>query len=1033
LRLLLSKNPELEIKDKAGYTPLHLAAVQQQDLEEVVRLLLDRGAEIEAIDGEHGRTTLQWAVRNGHVKTVKLLLKRKPVLEGRDSYGNTALHIAAQHGQEKVVQLLLDNGADSEAIDGVDGRTALHWAVRKENFKTVGVLLEQNPDLDSKDKFGYTALHLAIRTENVGIVQSLLERCSKPESRDAKPETRDKYGNTALHLAAQQPKDLEMITGLLLKNGADIEAIDGSDGRTATHVAVRNGNIKVVQLLLGRKPSLEKQDKYGYTPLHLAARQSQDLEAIVLLLINNGADIEATDEKGGRTALQWAVRNGNTKIVKLLLERKPNLERKDKVNEDTALHIAARQPQDLEPIVRLLLAKGAKTAATSGDGGCTALHLAVRYGNVKVVRLLLAKNANIEAEMKKGQTTPLHLAATSGDELIIEALLEKKAKLNAKDGDGNTALHLAAQQPQDLETAVKILLEDSDIETTNGINDRTTLHLAVRNGNVKVTKLLLEEAKPKLERKDKHGFTALHLAARGSRNSDAITQLLLKYDAKIDATDGENNRTALHLAVRNGNFNAVQLLLKKKADVEKRDKLGFTALHLAARLPQYPETIAQLLLDNGAGIETTDKEGCTALHLAVQNRNVKVGRILLQKKANINSKLKKKTTALHLAATLGDELMVRALLEKDPKLEVQDENGCTALHRAVQQPQDLVTIVQLLLDKGANIEATGGINSRTALHLAVQNRNVRVTQLLLEKKPKLAKVDKDGYTALHLATQQSQDLIIQSLLDKGADIKATTGREGRTALHLAILNGNTKAVQLLLDRKSDLEEKDKYGHTALLLAAQHSQDLEAIAQLLLEKGANIEATNGDEGRTALHLAAQHGHEQMVKLLLQKRADITAKDTSGHTALELTPESNSAVQTLLKNPGQARPALHQTAPEIVEPIPFQNSGGVIPSTGGELHVSLGSATQRPASAASRASYLVSEGLGDGRFSERERRVSDPPEYLGSSTDQMPVMTTEVCCFQTPEISLYLLFNCRIAGNARKLGFIAVVGTFPQLHS
>ncbi|KAF4335972.1 ankyrin repeat-containing protein, partial [Fusarium beomiforme] len=84
----------------------------------IVKLLLEKGAEIEAKDSKYGQTPLSWAARNGHEAVIKLLLGKGAEIEAKDNlYGQTPLSWAARNGHEAVVELLLDKGADIETKD----------------------------------------------------------------------------------------------------------------------------------------------------------------------------------------------------------------------------------------------------------------------------------------------------------------------------------------------------------------------------------------------------------------------------------------------------------------------------------------------------------------------------------------------------------------------------------------------------------------------------------------------------------------------------------------------------------------------------------------------------------------------------------------------------------------------------------------------------------------------------------------------------------------------------------------------------
>lgn len=104
----------------------------------------------------------------------------------------------------------------------------------------------------------------------------------------------------------------------------------------------------------------------------------------------------------------------------------------------------------------------------------------------------------------------------------------------------------------------------------------------------------------------------------------------------------------------------------------------------------------------------------------------------------------------------------------------------------------------------------------------------------------------------------------------------------RTGLHQAAFIGCPKSVRYFLSKGVDINQIDTYRATPLWLAAQNGH-LE-IVQLLIEKGADINAVVDDNHRTALMLAAQNGHLEVLQLLIEKGADINAADSYHWTVL-----------------------------------------------------------------------------------------------------------------------------------------------------
>ena len=107
-RQLLASGSNVEERDKAGWTPLQIAA--SKGYTELCQLLLDRGkAEIEETDAD-GNTALNLATSNGHASTVALLLSRKARVDLKNKKGFTPLLTAANKGYTEVCELLLDKG-----------------------------------------------------------------------------------------------------------------------------------------------------------------------------------------------------------------------------------------------------------------------------------------------------------------------------------------------------------------------------------------------------------------------------------------------------------------------------------------------------------------------------------------------------------------------------------------------------------------------------------------------------------------------------------------------------------------------------------------------------------------------------------------------------------------------------------------------------------------------------------------------------------------------------------------------------------
>lgn len=130
--------------------------------------------------------------------------------------------------------------------------------------------------------------------------------------------------------------------------------------------------------------------------------------------------------------------------------------------------------------------------------------------------------------------------------------------------------------------------------------------------------------------------------------------------------------------------------------------------------------------------------------------------------------------------------------------------------------------------------------SKTALHIAAAKGKTSTVRFLLSLQPDIDTLaqDDEGRTALHIAVINKQQGVIIELA-KNPICLDVTDREGQTALHVAAALGHERAVGCLVSAGADLECKDVDGRTAFHLAAANGRD--GILQLLYREGANINA------------------------------------------------------------------------------------------------------------------------------------------------------------------------------------------------
>lgn len=142
-----------------------------------------------------------------------------------------------------------------------------------------------------------------------------------------------------------------------------------------------------------------------------------------------------------------------------------------------------------------------------------------------------------------------------------------------------------------------------------------------------------------------------------------------------------------------------------------------------------------------------------------------------------------------------------------------------------------------------------------------------------------------GNTPLHEACESDDLESAKILIDSGADVNAA-GEGEASAFHFAIKHhGSLELVKLLLEKGASLEAKEGNNDRPIHLAARRVSGGFDCLRLLVDAGADVNA-EGNMGRTALHIAAEDGSLDKVKLLLS-RGGTLKNDCNGETPLDLS--------------------------------------------------------------------------------------------------------------------------------------------------
>jgi ankyrin repeat protein len=422
---------------------------------------------------------------------------------------------------------------------------------------------------------------------------------------------------------------------------------------------VENNDQKMVELLVRNHAKVNAANRYGVTPLALAATNGN--EAVAEILLRAGANPNAALPEG-ETVLMTAARSGHAAVVKALVARGAKLNAAETWQSQTALMWAAAENHG--DVVTVLVEAGAdpnlrskvldgmpplrKTAPDVGQqgihstfpkGGMTALLFAARQGSGDAIAALARGGVDLNQKDPDG-FTPLIFAILNGHYNTAALLVEKGAGIDVTDSSGRTPLFTAVDMnsfeysfnrapakpsgTMDAVDLVKFLLahganpnarltdrvKPAKYDTAgnpNLIAGATPLMKTVSTSDVTLTKVLLAAGADPFIRNAQHS-NLLHVAV------------------------GLNWRRLGGIGPEPDAIDTVKLLLDAGLDINSYNDLGQTVMHAVAMRgrggqEEGPNTVESLdlikfLKSKGARLDVKDKAGRTPLDVAIDAKNV---------------------------------------------------------------------------------------------------------------------------------------------------------------------------------------------------------------------------------------------------------------------------------------------------------------------------------------------------------------------------------------------------------------------------
>ncbi len=634
----------------------------------------------------------------------------------------------------------------------------------------------------------------------------------------------DEHGESALMVAVVRGHEA-VVKIILAAQGVKVDLADKKN-ITPLMEAVYEGHVKIVKLLLEAGANVNAEDSDGQTPLMRAAIKGNE-KILEILLAATGIQLNHVS-KLNSNALGIAIKLGHPKFAQKLAEAMILTATKGNLLYTTVCY----DTPTAKELTEFLIKKKADIEMGTHSGG-TPLMAACSLGHLAHVKMLCDAKANVNAINNNNTLNALKIATLNGFYPIVQYLISKGADVNKKDNNNETVLMFAINAvPPNLEFIQMLLDAGADISAHN-LGGATAVTVSILKKNLAVVKLLMDSCLKKLR----------------TDNQQQIVQTIEK--AYLSTQDCSR---ALDVALADGHHEVATALLICGASLDFGNHVQTPLFTACANKDIHS---VELMLRRKVNLELGNKYQQTPLMMACNEGSLPIVKLLCEAKADVNAKDYDRGTPLK-AAIVANQFEIALYLLKNGAVPISyDKNGENDLLFAVRPEQASRELVQALIDTKLDFYAKSQIGT-TVLNLCVNNGQDHLIPLVL--KAMRSKMDPEGEMfkgmirhAFVISFRFERESCFEFFL-KDPALAAIIKEFLPTAFRIAIYEGLNKGILFFLKRKLiDLNANQKFEDT-----------------FTTDTGAEV-AFN--EGIKPLMIAAMHGEVKILRELIRYGADV----------------------------------------------------------------------------------------------------------------------------------------------------------------
>eukprot|EP00833_Pecoramyces_ruminatium_P018011 jgi/Orpsp1_1/1192043/evm.model.d7180000090145.2 len=879
LKILIPGYLNINNEDIDGNTAL-IYAIKYQNFE-IIKYLVDNGADMNVVNKKIN--VIYHLINNNNIDILKYLVDNNLNINKKDQYGQTLLGYSISLKNEQIINFLIQHNADfsgiSNKIEILDLITKnnnlnlinfivfnsgiyeiLKEIIDKDRIDILKIIIDNNLDINIRDKNDNTILMYAIEKRKINIIKYLIDngadiydvkyKLIKEIIFDSKLDILkfliihnikiDLKNQGSISQLIYSIDRNEKIEKCLIDCGAN--TFVSNDKFEIMDLIINKNSLGIIKALIPDYLDINTKDRNGYTPLIYSIKANN--EFITQFLIENGADINNIKINIDIDIFKNILKFNNLDLLNILYNNDFDLNQKDKYNE-TILNYAIKHGN--EQIIKYLIDNGSDINM-EGRWDDKPLIVAIKNRKINIIKYLISCGANVN---------------------FVNYLNESPVSINEKYNNKEEYYEVYKQikqileenfNPQDINILLISAINNNNIPLIKNLIENNSNINIIINNNIKLIDSII------------------------MKNNLELLKYLITIGLDINYKD-KNGHTPLIYAIKAQNEPIIDYLLNCNIIISEIKNINIDINLIKKILKLNNPKLFSILYNNFFDVNQKDERGESLLNYSIEYNNEQFVKYLIECGADVNKEGSKYCTPLIKAIFKGNINIIRNLIDYGANVNKRVSYGNTPLIYAIENND--INIVKCLVDNGADLNIEGE-NFDTPLIWAIKTNNEAVVKYLIACGVDVNKVGEYDYSPLINSIQKRNENIVKLLVAGGADINKKNVY-GDTPLINAIKSNNENIVKILIEHNVDVNKRIMYSDTPLILAIKGNN--EAIAKRLIEFGADVNMEDGYWGEKPLINAIQNRKVNIVKYLINYGANLYCVNRINQTPFEINESCN----------------------------------------------------------------------------------------------------------------------------------------------